>query len=208
MPSSSGSSQAKGRSQVACIAGWFFIVWATREAQDPVKWICGKFALLGTPLHPVQAMSQPLPALSFGSSGIFELQPDLQLWAPPWEDSGCTTAAFWHRMSVPAKGTGFVLQGGQDKACPNGLKDLPNDYRHRVTGTHSPPHAARFLSQLCWGSSSLWGSNGRLDPRTPGNSPAGTILWADDLNSDSKVMKQWESLTSLLRSSLCCAKSL
>ena len=33
MPSSRGSSQPKGRTQVSFIAGGFFTVWATREAQ-------------------------------------------------------------------------------------------------------------------------------------------------------------------------------
>ena len=34
MPSSRGSSQTKDRTQVSCIAGGFFTVWATREAQE------------------------------------------------------------------------------------------------------------------------------------------------------------------------------
>ena len=33
MPSSRGSSQSRDRTQVSCTAGWFFTVWATREAQ-------------------------------------------------------------------------------------------------------------------------------------------------------------------------------
>ena len=32
MPSSRGSSQPRGRTQVSCIAGGFFTIWATREA--------------------------------------------------------------------------------------------------------------------------------------------------------------------------------
>ena len=32
MPSSRGPSQAGDQTQVSCIAGWFFPVWATREA--------------------------------------------------------------------------------------------------------------------------------------------------------------------------------
>ena len=34
MPSSRASSQPRDRTQVSCIAGRFFTVWATREAQD------------------------------------------------------------------------------------------------------------------------------------------------------------------------------
>ena len=34
MPSSRGSSQPKDQTQVSCIAGRFFINWATREAQE------------------------------------------------------------------------------------------------------------------------------------------------------------------------------
>ena len=34
MPSSRRSSQSRDRSQVPCIAGRFFIIWATREAQE------------------------------------------------------------------------------------------------------------------------------------------------------------------------------
>ena len=34
MPSSRGSSQPRDRIQVSCIAGGFFTVWATREAQE------------------------------------------------------------------------------------------------------------------------------------------------------------------------------
>ena len=34
MPSSRGSSQLRDRTQVSCIAGRFFTVWATREAQN------------------------------------------------------------------------------------------------------------------------------------------------------------------------------
>ena len=33
-PSSRGSSKPRDRSQVSCIAGGFFIVWDTREAQE------------------------------------------------------------------------------------------------------------------------------------------------------------------------------
>ena len=33
-PFSRGSSQPKNRTQVSCIAGWFFSSWATSEAQD------------------------------------------------------------------------------------------------------------------------------------------------------------------------------
>ena len=34
MPSSRGSSQPRDRTQVSCIAGGFFTIWATREAQE------------------------------------------------------------------------------------------------------------------------------------------------------------------------------
>ena len=36
MPSSRGSSQPKDQTQVPCIAGGFFTIWATREAQWPI----------------------------------------------------------------------------------------------------------------------------------------------------------------------------
>ena len=39
MPSSRGSSQPRDWTQVPSIAGWFFTIWATREAQE--YW-CGK----------------------------------------------------------------------------------------------------------------------------------------------------------------------
>ena len=34
MPSSKGSSQPRGRTQVSCVAGGFFTIWATREAHE------------------------------------------------------------------------------------------------------------------------------------------------------------------------------
>ena len=34
MPSSRGSSQPRDRTQVSCIAGRFFSVWATKETQE------------------------------------------------------------------------------------------------------------------------------------------------------------------------------
>ena len=34
MPSSKGSSQPKGQTQVSLIAGGFFTIWATKEAHD------------------------------------------------------------------------------------------------------------------------------------------------------------------------------
>ena len=36
MPSSRGSSQPRDQTQVPCIAGGFFTIWATREAQWPI----------------------------------------------------------------------------------------------------------------------------------------------------------------------------
>ena len=45
IPFSRGSSQPRGQIQVSCIAGRFFTVWATREAQYilivDVNYICG-----------------------------------------------------------------------------------------------------------------------------------------------------------------------
>ena len=37
MPSSRGSSQPRDWTQVSHIAGWFFTVWATREAPNPMQ---------------------------------------------------------------------------------------------------------------------------------------------------------------------------
>ena len=44
MPSSRGSSQPRDQTQVSCIAGGFFTVWATREAQE--YWSVGSLSLL------------------------------------------------------------------------------------------------------------------------------------------------------------------
>ena len=37
IPFSRGSSQSRDRTQVSCIAGRFFIIWATREAERRAK---------------------------------------------------------------------------------------------------------------------------------------------------------------------------
>ena len=47
MPSSRGSFQPRGQTQVSCIAGGFFIIWATREAHGAFKIRgCGNSLLL------------------------------------------------------------------------------------------------------------------------------------------------------------------
>ena len=38
MPSSRGSSQPRDETQVSCIAGGFFTIWATREAHTDLRW--------------------------------------------------------------------------------------------------------------------------------------------------------------------------
>ena len=50
MPYARGSFQPRDRTQVSCIAGGFFTVWATREAQEYLDWVT--YSLL-------QATSQP-----------------------------------------------------------------------------------------------------------------------------------------------------
>ena len=37
MPSSRGSAQPRDQTQVSCIAGGFFTIWATREAQNELE---------------------------------------------------------------------------------------------------------------------------------------------------------------------------
>ena len=53
MPFSKRSSQPRDQTQVSCIAGWFFIVWATWEAPVSIK----------TSLTPVLILHQLLPAM-------------------------------------------------------------------------------------------------------------------------------------------------
>ena len=53
MPSSRGSSQPRERIRVSCIAGGFFTIWATREANNRMMYLfnwkfCSDFRLSGT----------------------------------------------------------------------------------------------------------------------------------------------------------------
>ena len=44
MPFSRGSSQSRDRTQVSCIAGGFFSIWTTREAQEYWSWVAYPFS--------------------------------------------------------------------------------------------------------------------------------------------------------------------
>ena len=60
MPSSRGSSRSRDRTWVSCIAGRFFMVWATREEFPLINssaWLCCPRAILGVVS---QAYTQPL----------------------------------------------------------------------------------------------------------------------------------------------------
>ena len=66
MPYSRGSSQAWDRNQVSQIAGRFFPIWATREAQSLVKFMSTESVMLSNHLlfcHPLLVLSSIFPSI-------------------------------------------------------------------------------------------------------------------------------------------------
>ena len=67
MPSSRGSSQPRDRTQVFCIAGRFFAIWATREAQE--YWSMGSLVLLQG-IFPTQESNLSLMLADFQADSL------------------------------------------------------------------------------------------------------------------------------------------
>ena len=67
MPSSRGSSQPRDRTQVFCIAGRFFTIWATREAQE--YWSMGSLVLLQG-IFPTQESNLSLTLADFQADSL------------------------------------------------------------------------------------------------------------------------------------------
>ena len=130
MPSSRGSSRLRDQTQVSCIAGRFFIIWATREARDAGV---GNLSLLQG-VFPTQKSNQGLLhcrqilyQLSYQGSPVaaldmscvpqskFFLYPSL-FWTllpmsgerrgPGWE-----VTQFTHTLPIPALHPGLPLPG-------------------------------------------------------------------------------------------------
>ena len=73
MPYSRGSSQAWDRNQVSQIAGRFFPIWATREAQSLVKFMSTESVMLSNHLlfcHPLLVLSSIFPSIRVFSNEL------------------------------------------------------------------------------------------------------------------------------------------
>lgn len=162
--------------------------------------------MLLTPLHPVE---RPCPST-----------PQLCLW-----QLSCVWHAAWspalgsslrrlgvHNSCHPTfdieslsqrRGIEFVLWSLQDKAHPNSMKVslMIIDAVYQASRPHPMQQGLCRSSVETQALFEVQTPDGRLDPRTPEKPPTGTILWADHLNSDSRVIKQCQTLTPLLRSS-------
>ena len=118
MPSSRGSSQPRERTQVSCIAGGFWAIWATKEAH-PICMLLSHFSRVRLCVTPETAAHQTPPSLEFSRqehwSGLPFLSPMHESEKSKWSRSvvsdssqphGLQPTRLLHPWDFPGKSTG------------------------------------------------------------------------------------------------------
>ena len=82
MPSSRGSSQPREQTQVSCIAGGFWAIWATKEAH-PICMLLSHFSRVRLCVTPETAAHQTPPSLEFSRQEHWSGLP----FSPPMHES-------------------------------------------------------------------------------------------------------------------------